>query len=135
MLLTTLVLHLLLGRYMVAAEVGARAATKGSMANGGRNSVWISASGSLGTVSVGRRYAAAARLACSGIVCGKTPRIWGTSFWHPEKKRKKLNVAQVLHLSLQPTPRALTRAKQNMEKICSRATAVLAAIPAVKKAL
>ena len=60
MLLTTLVLHLLLGRYMVAAEVGARAATKGSMANGGRNSVWISASGSLGTVSVGRRYAAAA---------------------------------------------------------------------------
>ena len=52
MLLTTLVLHLLLGRYMVAAEVGARAATK-SMANGGRNSVWISASGSLGTVSVG----------------------------------------------------------------------------------
>ena len=48
-LLTTLVLHLLLGRYMVAAEVGARAATKGSMANGGRNSVWISASGSLGT--------------------------------------------------------------------------------------
>ena len=87
MLLTTLVLHLLLGRYMVAAEVGARAATKGSMANGGRNSVWISASGSLGTVSVGRRYAAAARLACSGIVCGKTPRIWGTSFWHPEKKR------------------------------------------------
>ena len=56
MLLTTLVLHLLLGRYMVAAEVGARAATK-SMANGGRNSVWISASGSLGTVSVGRRYA------------------------------------------------------------------------------
>ena len=56
MLLTTLVLHLLLGRYMVAAEVGARAATKGSMANGGRNSVWISASGSLGTVSVGRRY-------------------------------------------------------------------------------
>ena len=25
--------------------------------------------------------------ACSGIVCGKTPRIWGTSFWHPEKKR------------------------------------------------
>jgi len=61
-LLTTLVLHLLLGRYMVAAEVGARAATKGSMANGGRDSVWISASGSLGTVSVGRRYAAAARL-------------------------------------------------------------------------
>ena len=61
-LLTTFVLHLLLGRYMVAAEVGARAATKGSMANGGRNSVWISASGSLGTVSVGRRYAAAARL-------------------------------------------------------------------------
>ena len=61
MLLTTLVLHLLLGRYMVAAEVGARAAAKGSMANGGRNSVWISASGSLGTVSVGRRYAAAAR--------------------------------------------------------------------------
>ena len=57
MLLTTLVLHLLLGRYMVAAAVGARAATKGSMANGGRNSVWISASGSLGTVSVGRRYA------------------------------------------------------------------------------
>ena len=54
-LLTTLVLHLLLGRYMVAAEVGARAATKGSMANGGRNSVWIRASGSLGTVSVGRR--------------------------------------------------------------------------------
>ena len=59
MLLTTLVLHLLLGRYMVAAEVGARAATKGSMTNGGRNSVWTSASGSLGTVSVGRRYAAA----------------------------------------------------------------------------
>ena len=47
-LLTTLVLHLLLGRYMVAAEVGARAAAKGSMANGGRDSVWISASGSLG---------------------------------------------------------------------------------------
>ena len=64
MLLTTLVLHLLLGRYMVAAEVGARAATKGSMAEGGRDSVWISASGSLGTVSVGRRYAAAARLVC-----------------------------------------------------------------------
>ena len=106
MLLTTLVLHLLLGRYMVAAEVGARAATKGSMADGGRDFVWISASGSFGTVSVGRRYAAAARhgsCACSGIVCGKTPRIWGTSFWHPEKKRKKLNVAQVLHLSLQPT--------------------------------
>ena len=49
-LLTTLVLHLLLGRYMVAAEVGARAATKGSMADGGRDFVWISASGSLGTV-------------------------------------------------------------------------------------
>ena len=60
-LLTTLVLHLLLGRYMVAAEVGARAATKGSMADGGRDFVWISASGSFGTVSVGRRYAAAAR--------------------------------------------------------------------------
>ena len=58
MLLTTLVLHLLLGRYMVAAEVGARAATKGSMADGGRDFVWISASGSFGTVSVGRRYAA-----------------------------------------------------------------------------
>ena len=56
MLLTTLVLHLLLGRYMVAAEVGARAATKGSMADGGRDFVWISASGSFGTVSVGRRY-------------------------------------------------------------------------------
>ena len=56
MLLTTLVLHLLLGRYMVAAEVGARAATKGSMANGGRDLVRISASGSFGTVSVGRRY-------------------------------------------------------------------------------
>ena len=55
MLLTTLVLHLLLGRYMVAAEVGARAATKGSMANGGRNSVWIRASGSLGTVTRYRR--------------------------------------------------------------------------------
>ena len=105
MLLTTLVLHLLLGRYMVAAEVGARAATKGSMANGGRNSVWISASGSLGTVSVGRRYAAGGSArACSGIVCGKTPRIWGTSFWHPEKKRDFLRFSQVLHLSLQPTP-------------------------------
>ena len=64
MLLTTLVLHLLLGRYMVAAEVGARAATKGSMANGGRDFVWISASGSFGTVSVGRRYAAARRGSC-----------------------------------------------------------------------
>ena len=62
MLLTTLVLHLLLRRYMVAAEVGARAATKGSMADGSRDFVWISASGSFGTVSVGRRYAAAARL-------------------------------------------------------------------------
>ena len=65
MLLTTLVLHLLLGRYMVAAEVGARAATKGSMADGGRDFVWISASGSFGTVSVGRRYAAAARTRCT----------------------------------------------------------------------
>ena len=44
MLLTTLVLHLLLGRYMVAAEVGARAATKGSMAEAGRDFLWISAS-------------------------------------------------------------------------------------------
>ena len=83
MLLTTLVLHLLLGRYMVAAEVGARAATKGSMVNGGRNSVWISASGSLGTVSVGRRYAAAGEArACSGIVSGYTIRRTVTSLVH-----------------------------------------------------
>ena len=61
MLLTTLVLHLLLGRYMVAAEVGARAATKGSMANGGRDFVWISASGSFGAGPSGAAlpYAAA----------------------------------------------------------------------------
>ena len=64
MLLTTLVLHLLLGRYMVAAEVGARAATKGSMADGGRDFVWISASGSFGTVSVGRRATRRRRGSC-----------------------------------------------------------------------
>ena len=51
----------MLGRYMVAAEVGARAATKGSMANGGRDFVWISASGSFGAGPSGAAlpYAAA----------------------------------------------------------------------------
>ena len=81
-LLTTLVLHLLLGRYMVAAEVGARAATKGSMANGGRDFVWISASGSFGTVSVGRRYAAAARLVVVHVLVSFAGKLLGFGALH-----------------------------------------------------